>query len=80
MRVIEVNDKTSVNAFHELPYLIYRNDSNWIPPLRKMVESTFDPETNSSLKRGGVCRWILQDGEKTIGRIAAFFVETYAYS
>lgn len=80
MRVIEVNDKASGNAFHEVPYLIYRNDPNWIPPLRKMVESTFNPETNNSLKKGGVCRWLLLDGEKAVGRIAAFFVETYAYS
>ena len=80
MQVIEVNDKTSVNAFNEVPYFIYRNDSNWIPPLRMMVESTFNPESNHSLKKGGVCRWILKDEGKVIGRIAAFFVQTYACS
>ncbi|MGV8091469.1 MAG: GNAT family N-acetyltransferase [Mangrovibacterium sp.] len=80
MQVIEVKDKSSVNAFHELPYFIYRNDSNWIPPLRIMVESIFNPESNNSLKKGGVCRWLLKNENQVIGRIAAFFVQTYAYS
>lgn len=80
MQVIEVNDKALVNAFHKLPYLIYRNDPNWIPPLRMMVESTFNPGKNNSLKKGGVCRWLLQKEGRFIGRIAAFYVQTYAYS
>lgn len=80
MEVIEVNNKVLINAFHKLPYLIYRTDPNWIPPLRAMVESTFSPDKNNSLKKGGVCRWILQDGGKIVGRIAAFYVQTYAYS
>lgn len=80
MQVTEVNDKTSVNAFHELPYLIYKNDPNWIPPLRTMVESTFNPESNHSLNAGGACRWLVQENGRVIGRIAAFYVQTYAYS
>ncbi len=80
MRVIEVNDKASVNAFHELPYLIYRSDPNWIPPLRSMVELTLNPKGNNSLKGGGVCRWLVQENGKVVGRIAAFYVQTYAYS
>ncbi len=80
MQVIKVNDKASVNAFHELPYLIYRDDPNWIPPLRTMVESIFDPRMNHSLKKGNICRWLLQEKGKFIGRIAAFHVQTYALS
>jgi hypothetical protein len=80
MRVIEVNDKASVNAFHELPYSIYRSDPNWIPPLRSMVELTLNPKSNNSLKGGGVCRWLVQENGKVVGRIAAFYVQTYAYS
>jgi hypothetical protein len=45
-----------------------------------MVESNFKAENNNSLKKGGVCRWLLKDEEKVIGRIAAFYVPTYAYS
>jgi len=80
MEIKEVHDKASVNAFHEFPYLIYKDDPNWTPPLRMMLEAIFDPLQNNSLKKGGVCRWLLTDNGKVIGRIAAFYVATYAYS
>ncbi|MGE4587265.1 MAG: GNAT family N-acetyltransferase [Mangrovibacterium sp.] len=80
MELIEVNDRKSVNTFHELPFRIYRNDPNWIPPLRMMVESIFDKTKNHSLKEGAVCRWVLTERGEPIGRIAAFLVPTYAFS
>ncbi len=80
MQIKEVKGKATVNAFHELPYYIYKNDRNWTPPLRMMLEAIFDPRRNNSLRNGNVCRWLLVEGEKTIGRIAAFCVPTYVYS
>ena len=80
MQVVTVGDKKSVNAFHELPYFIYEGDSNWVPPMRIMVEPVFDPQKNNSLKDGGACRWLLKDQGKVIGRIAAFVVPSYAES
>ncbi len=80
MKLILVDDKKSVNAFHELPYTIYKNDSNWVPPLRMMVENTFDPEKNNSLKNGKARRWLVENDGIIVGRIAAFVTETYSYS
>ena len=80
MNLIEVNDKNTINSFHELSYTIYKNDNNWTPPLRMMVESLFDKQKNNSLKNGHVCRWLLHDNDKFIGRIAAFVVPNYASS
>ena len=80
MNLIEVNDKNTINSFHELSYTIYKNDKNWTPPLRMMVESLFDKQKNNSLKNGHVCRWLLHDNDKFIGRIAAFIVPNYASS
>lgn len=80
MELILVGDKKSVDAFHDLPYSIYKNDSNWVPPLRMMVESIFDPEKNNSLKNGKARRWLVQQSGKIVGRIAAFVTDTYSYS
>ncbi|MGD9931486.1 MAG: GNAT family N-acetyltransferase [Mangrovibacterium sp.] len=80
MHIITVNGKKTVNAFHELPYFIYGDDPNWVPPMRMMVESIFDPQRNNSLTSGDVCRWLLMDHGKVIGRIAAFCVPSYANS
>jgi len=80
MQIILVDDKKSIEAFHELPYVIYKNDPNWVPPLRMMVENVFNPEKNNSLKNGQACRWLLMKDERVVGRIAAFVTDTYSYS
>ncbi len=73
MRLVEVNDKRTKKEFHKLPYLIYKNDSNWAAPLQGMVETIFDPEKNKTFRNGKAIRWILFDEKnKVIGRIAAF--------
>ncbi|MCF8362864.1 MAG: GNAT family N-acetyltransferase, partial [Prolixibacteraceae bacterium] len=40
--------------------------------LSKMVEETFDPSKNTFFKHGKAIRWVLVEGNKPIGRIAAF--------
>ena len=80
MQIIQVDDKKSVNAFHELPYTIYKDDQSWVPPLRMMVENIFNPDKNNSLKHGDVRRWLVEDQGTVMGRISAFVTDTYSYS
>jgi len=80
MQIIPVDDKKSIDAFHELPYTIYKNDQNWVPPLRMMVENIFDPEKNNSLKNGDAKRWLIDKNGQIVGRISAFVTDTYSYS
>ncbi len=73
MKLIEVNDKKSRKQFHQIPYLIYKGDKNWIAPIQGMVEAVFDPAKNKTFKNGKAIRWILVDEKgKLLGRIAAF--------
>jgi len=73
MDIIQVTEKKTITAFYELPLKIYKNDKNWIPPLRMMTEDTFDPKKNTGFIHGDARRWIIKNGESVIGRIAAFF-------
>jgi hypothetical protein len=73
MEIIQVEDKKTIAAFHELPILIYKNDRNWVPPLRMMIENIFDPQKNTGFLQGDARRWLVTDKGKTIGRIAAFY-------
>jgi len=74
MKLQEVKDKETRKQFHFVPHPIYKNDPNWACPLEGMVESIFIPEKNPSFKNGNAIRWVLIDeNEKPIGRIAAFF-------
>ncbi|MDP3431822.1 MAG: GNAT family N-acetyltransferase [Bacteroidota bacterium] len=73
MEIIQVADKNTIAAFHELPILIYKNDQNWVPPLRIMIENIFDPQKNTGFLQGDARRWLVIDGDKTHGRIASFY-------
>ena len=73
MYLIEINDSRGADLFLEVPKIIYKDDPNWIAPLRMDVENTFDPGKNTSFKNGDAIRWVLVDSEGLlIGRVAAF--------
>ena len=73
MKIIEVTNKQKTHDFLNLPWLIYKNDKNWIPHLKQDIEKVFDPKQNKAHVNGKIIRWILKDDKnKTIGRIAAF--------
>jgi hypothetical protein len=78
MNLIPVTDRKTVDEFHKVPDLIYKNDPNYIPSLRVMIENTFDPQKNARFKTGDARRWVLKIHDKLIGRIAAFYDENYS--
>ena len=73
MKLIEVNTTKEIKQFHQVPFLVYKNDPNWIPHLKQDVEKIFTPKENKFYRHGEAIRWILVDSEgKGIGRVAAF--------
>lgn len=78
MEVIEVTNHELVDEFHKIPEIIYKDDPNYIPPLRMMIENTFNPAKNARFQTGDAKRWVLKSNGKYIGRIAAFYDENYA--
>lgn len=78
MEIIQVTGPKLVNEFHKLPEKIYRNDPNYIPSLRIMIENTFNFEKNPRFKTGDAKRWLLYSNGEYIGRIAAFYDDSYA--
>lgn len=80
MKIIEVNDKESLDRFHELPGMIYRNDPNYVEVLRPLIENGFNRNTNAALAGGHACRWIVVNNNQTVGRIGAFIVRNYTSS
>lgn len=71
--IFEVTTHRQANEFINLPRKLYKNDPQWICPLDTDIESIFDSRKNSFFHHGVCRRWILlNDEQKTIGRIAAF--------
>lgn len=76
MKLVEVIDSRSKEAFLQVPKKLYQDDPNWVCPLDADIESVFDPKENDCFNYGEAIRWILEDDEgQLIGRIAAFYDE-----
>lgn len=73
MEIIQVKDKNTIEAFHKLPIVIYKNDHNWVLSLQMMIEDVFDTTKNAGFLNGDARRWIVKNGDTIIGRIAAFY-------
>lgn len=79
MIIQEVVSASDRFEFLNLPIRLYRNESNWIRPLDKDIESVFNPTTNKAFRTGDAIRWILKDDAgEVIGRVAAFYDKKHA--
>ncbi len=79
MRIISVADKKTERLFLTMPLPLYRSDPNYIRPFDNDVQDVFEPSKNSLFQQGRCARWLLlDDTEKPIGRIAAFYDEKTA--
>ncbi|MGB2964875.1 MAG: hypothetical protein WBB69_12905 [Anaerolineales bacterium] len=72
MNIQVVQNKSELNQFINYPYQFYRDDPNWIPPLRTELKNQFNPKTNPLLDHCDYCLFLLIQEDQVIGRIAAF--------
>lgn len=70
---IEVRDKQFEKIFLDMPAIVYKGDSNWIPPIDNEITGIFDPVINPYFRHGEAKRWVALNGkQQAVGRIAAF--------
>ena len=72
MNIQLVQNKRDLKEFVELPYHIYKNDPVWVAPLRDEQWAQFAVKGNPMLNHCEAALFIAKEGEKTVGRVAAF--------
>ena len=78
MNLIEVTTPSLAKDFISVNVELNKNNSHYIRPLDKDINSVFDPKKNKSFSLGEIIRWILKDDNgQLIGRIAAFVQKKY---
>lgn len=81
MRLVEVTNKKLAKKFIGVAHFIYANDEHWVCPLDNMINDIFDPQKNVFYTHGEAIRWLLlDDQDKTIGRVAAFINRKKAFN
>ena len=77
MQLLEVNDAFTAKQFLQVNVNINGSHPNYIRPLDKDIKEVFDKAKNKTYRHGEIIRWILKDGNKLTGRIAAFTNKKY---
>lgn len=77
MIVKEVTDKNGEKLFLKAGKIIYRHDAHWVCPLDNDIKQIFNQQENVFFKQGEAKRWVLVEGNKLIGRIAAFYNKSF---
>ena len=58
-------------AFVDLPFRLYADDSNWIPPLRDEVRGLINPAKNPWFEHAEAAFFLAMRGGRSVGRISA---------
>ena len=70
IEIREVTGKNLLKTFIQVPWSIYKNDPNWIPPLIVERKEALSPK-NPYFKHASWKAWIAYQGGKPVGRISA---------
>lgn len=72
VKIKKVESKSDWNEFIDLPWVIYANDAQWVPPLKIAVRDTLDVAKNPFFKHASMQAWLaVDDSQKVLGRIVA---------
>lgn len=69
--ISRVQSKADLRAFVDFPYRLYRDNRNWVPPLRRDVYHLLDPDKSAFFEHGTIQPFLAKDARgAVVGRIA----------
>jgi hypothetical protein len=77
IKVDRVESSKDLNEFVMLPWKIYKNDINWVPPLISDIKETLDKTTNPFWCHAEGELFLARRGNEVVGRIAAIIDNNY---
>lgn len=66
----KISSASDIDIFHQLPFDIYEDYPNWVPPFRFEIENIFDSEKNAFFEKGECDRFLVFQGERPVARFA----------
>ncbi len=69
--VAPATDKRDLDAFIRLPWRLYHDDKNWVPPLLRLQRELFSPRHNPFFQHADICLFLARRNGNTVGRISA---------
>ncbi|KKK86573.1 hypothetical protein LCGC14_2761900, partial [marine sediment metagenome] len=69
--VTPVSGRRDLDAFIKLPFRLYREDPNWVPPLLYLERKRFNAKTNPFLQHADAQLFLAHRNGQVVGRISA---------
>ncbi len=69
--ITPVSGKADLNSFVDLPWAIYADDANWVPPLKAEVHGLLTPGKNPFHEHAEHQYFLARRGSEVVGRISA---------
>lgn len=66
--VREVHTRRDKKQFIDLPWVLYKNDPYWVPPLKKDMWETIDSDDNPLYRCGPHSLFVAEKNDKVVGR------------
>lgn len=77
IEIVKVETKKQLNQFIQFPFTLYKDNSNWVPPLLMDERFTLDKKKNPAFEYSEADYWIAKKDGKVVGRIAAIMSHAY---
>jgi len=77
IEIKEVRTGSDRKQFAKLPFRLYKNSPNWVPPIIADEVKSIDPAHNPAYAFGKACFWLAFKEGECVGRIGAIINEKY---
>jgi GNAT superfamily N-acetyltransferase len=77
IKLVRVDGKRSLKTFVYLPAVLYRDQSNWVPPIYVDEWKFHNPAENPSLQTADTVRLLAYRGKKAVGRVMGIINHKY---
>ncbi len=77
MEVRPLSTRRDLQEFLRLPWKVYANDPNWVPPLLSDIKFRLDSRKNPFFEHGQAESFIAVEDGETVGRITAIIDDNY---
>ena len=77
IRSVDLTNKKDLKDFLELPWLIYKNDPHWVPPLKMALKDLFNVKKHPFYNTAEIQSWVAVKDSIVVGRIMAIHNFTF---
>lgn len=71
LEIVEVRDRSDIDQFIKMPWAVYGDDPNWVPPLIFERRQYLAPKTNPYYAHADVALFLARRNGQAVGRISA---------